>query len=219
MTKRCDRRTSFRRAAGFTLIELLVALAIFAVLSIMAYGGLDVVLKARERAELQAERIADLQMAFTLIERDIEQAINRPVRDDFGDLESAMRGSASTLEFTRAGWRNPAGMQRSELQRVGYALDDHELHRLTWGTLDRSQAGEAREAVVIREIDGFDIRYMTPNGEWLAYWPMSAPTGQTPPSLPLAIEITLDTQHWGRLTRLLRTPGPGLVGPGTGGGT
>jgi general secretion pathway protein J len=187
---------------GFTLLELLVALAIFAVLAAMAYAGLAVVLKARERAELEAERIADLQMAFTLLERDIEQTINRPIRDDFGDPEAPMRGTASAIEFTHAGWRNPAGLPRSELQRIGYTLEGHELHRLSWGSLDRAPGSEPHAVTVIADINGFDIRYMTPTGEWLVYWPM--PSDKTP--IPRAIEVTLDTQQWGRITRLFRTP-------------
>ena len=60
-------------ATGFTLIELVVALAIFALLSVMAYSGLRLVLDARERTAQQAERLATLQLAFTVIGRDLEQ--------------------------------------------------------------------------------------------------------------------------------------------------
>jgi general secretion pathway protein J len=203
-----DRRRA--RAAGFTLIELLVALTIFAILAVMAYGGLDVVLKARKNAEAEAERIAELQMTFTLLERDIEQAINRPIRDDFGDSQPSMAGSASALEFTRAGWRNPAGLPRSELERVGYAVDGQELRRLSWGTLDRSQGSEPRTATVIGGVRSFELRYMTPNGEWIAYWPMTAASGQAA-ALPRAIEVTVETEQWGRIARLFPTPGSELA--------
>ncbi|MGH8772628.1 MAG: PulJ/GspJ family protein, partial [Burkholderiales bacterium] len=37
------------KARGFTLLELLVALAIFALLSAIAYGGLNAVLDSREQ--------------------------------------------------------------------------------------------------------------------------------------------------------------------------
>jgi general secretion pathway protein J len=207
MSPSVTQRRITRVHAGFTLIELLVALMIFAILAVMAYGGLDLVLKARDRAEVEAERIADLQMALTLMERDIEQAINRPVRDDFGDPETAMRGTSSAIMFTRAGWRNPAGLPRSEMQRVGYALDGHDLRRVSYGTLDRAQGTDPHDTTVLGEVEEFDVRYMAQTGEWVPYWPLAATSGQTAVALPRAVEITLDTKQWGKITRLFRTAG------------
>jgi len=50
-------------ARGFTLLELLIALAVFAILSVMAYRGLTAVGEARARVEAQAEALAALQLA------------------------------------------------------------------------------------------------------------------------------------------------------------
>jgi general secretion pathway protein J len=65
---------------GFSLIELLIALAVFATMAALAYGGLDSV--ARTRAELgrQQDAFRDLMRGVGLIERDLRQAISRPVR-------------------------------------------------------------------------------------------------------------------------------------------
>ena len=49
------------RGRGFTLIELLVALAVFAVLAVMAYGGLNQVLMTRSVVDDQAEALRSLQ--------------------------------------------------------------------------------------------------------------------------------------------------------------
>ena len=65
---------------GFTLIELMIALAIFAVLSAMTYGGLRAVLNARNQSDQQAERLATLQTALVIMGRDIEQATPRSIR-------------------------------------------------------------------------------------------------------------------------------------------
>lgn len=98
-----------RRNGGFTLIELVVALAIFAVLSALVYSGLRTVLDARSHTDRQAARLAQLQTMFTLLERDVEQAVARRARDELGGILPAMRATASryggTLEFSREGWR------------------------------------------------------------------------------------------------------------------
>ncbi len=193
------------RAAGFTLIELVVALAIFALLSIMAYGSLRVVLDARENTEEQAERLAALQLAFTVIGRDLEQAVNRPVRDEFGDRTAAMAGTGAQIEFTRAGWRNPAGLRRSELQRISYILDGDTLRRLSWPVLDRVQSSAPFDTVLLEGVQEIEIRFLDSQDQWLSFWP--APEAGTPAAsaLPRAVEISVDTEHWGRITRLFRT--------------
>lgn len=202
------------RNAGFTLIELLVALMIFAILSVMAYGGLRLVLDARERMAARTDLLAELQMGFTLIGRDIEQAINRPIRDEFGDPMEAMTGAGARMEFTRAGWRNPAGLPRSELQRVAYFLDGGELRRASWPTLDRTQANEPGETVLLSDVAGFEFRFLMQDGEWLAFWPPPGDAAATgAPVLPRAVEITLETEHWGRVSRLFRTAGVRSAAP------
>ena len=202
------------RTGGFTLIELLIALAVFAVLSVVAYGGLQVALEARQRVEAQAARLAELQLAFTVIGRDLEQAVNRPVRDEFGDRMQAMTGAGAQIEFTRAGWRNPAGLQRSELQRVGYILTGSELRRLSWPILDRTQGTEPRDAVLLAGVEGFELRFLDGQGQWLAFWPAPLADPQAT-ALPRAVEVSFETERWGRVTRLFRTvPGLPVLAPG-----
>lgn len=212
------------RAAGFTLLELLIALAIFAIMSVIAYGGLRTVLETRDHAAAAAERLAALQLAFVIIGRDLEQAIDRPVRDEFGDRERAMEGNAETLEFTRGGWRNPAGLQRSELQRVAYAVEGAELQRLTWPVLDRTQGSTARSTTLLDEVEEFSVRYLDAGREWQEYWPTGAaglPGAEG--ALPIGVEVSLATERWGRITRLFRVvPGlpadvPGVPGANDGG--
>ena len=97
--------------AGFTLLELLVALAVFSIMGAAAYSGLDSVLQTRAAVADQSERLGEVQMAFALLERDIEQIIARPIRDDFGQQQAALIGDNTgtvLLRFTRAGWDNPS---------------------------------------------------------------------------------------------------------------
>ncbi len=55
--------------SGFTLFEIMVAMAVFALLSVMAYGGLRSVLESRQGLQLASERLTQLQLALLLLER------------------------------------------------------------------------------------------------------------------------------------------------------
>ncbi|CAK0777772.1 general secretion pathway protein J [Gammaproteobacteria bacterium] len=77
---------------GFTLLELLIAIAIFAVLAAMAYGGLNTVLSSSRYAAIQVERLTRIQTAVTTISRDLVQVVNRSIRDEYGDKQLSFLG-------------------------------------------------------------------------------------------------------------------------------
>ncbi len=194
------------KQAAFTLIELLVSLSLFAVLSIIAYSTLQSVLDARQRTEAQAERLIALQTLFTVMTRDIEQIIYREIRDTFGDIQPALIGTASAIEFSRTGRRNPAGFARSNLLRVTYLLEDEKVNRRTWGVIDRAQDSKFQEGVLVDKIETVEIRYLDEQFKWINQWPIPDPTRTTRPGLPKAIEFSVENERMGRITRLFRIP-------------
>jgi general secretion pathway protein J len=194
--------------AGFTLLELLVALSIFALLSVMAYSGLRSVLQQRSVTEAEAQRLAELQKIYMLMQRDLEQAVARPVRDEYGDTQPPLSGD-SAFQFTRGGWANPLGHPRSELQRVGYAWVGDHLVRYVWPVLDRAQDTQPLEQQLSDRITGMEVRFLAANDQWLTKWPDPATvqTGASPPeTLPRAVEITLHHKQYGDLVWLFRLP-------------
>jgi general secretion pathway protein J len=195
--------------AGFTLLELLVALSIFALLSVMAYSGLNTVLKQRVATEAEATRLGDLQKIYLLMQRDLEQAVLRPVRGEYGDRLPAMSGDGG-IQFTRGGWNNPLGHPRSDLQRVGYAMADERLVRYVWTVLDRAEDTQPLEQPLSDQVTGMDVRYLDASDNWLTQWPSlaSATTaGGTPvDTLPKAVEVTLHHKQYGDLVWLFRMP-------------
>ncbi len=197
---------------GFTLLELLVALAIFAVIAVMAYSGLDTILTARQQTDQHATQLAHLQMAFIWLGRDIEQHINRPIRNQYGDRQATLQGTISQMELTRAGWRNPAQQQRSSLQRVAYHLEEKTLWRSYWRVLDRAQDAKPIRMGLLNEVNEIQLRYLDEHLRWHEQWPPlnfsnRAPNKQANSNQTLkAIEVTLTVAKWGRLTRLFRIP-------------
>ncbi len=198
-------------ARGFTLTELLVALGLFAVLSLIAYQGLQVILEGRARTSAEGDRIHALQTLFSILGRDLEQTISRAVRDGFGDLQPALLGDSGRLEFTRAGLRNPAAFRRSHLQRVAYRLEENRLLRLTWPVLDRAPDSLPREVTLASGIEELEFRYLDTQRLWSSQWPPSVLSGsiaggESLPPLPLAVEVNLTVHGWGRLQRLFLLP-------------
>ncbi len=192
---------------GFTLLELLVALAIFGLIAVMSYSGLSAVLNQQSQTEVAAERLSELQKTYLIMQRDIEQMVPRPMRDEFGDEQAALVGG-DTLRFTRGGWSNPVGYPRSNLQRVGYAYDDEQLKRYSWAVLDRAQDSEPLEQPLVH-VEGMAIRYLAANDEWQEQWPAAsaaANTEEPPADLPKAIEVTIEHAEFGPLVWLFQLP-------------
>jgi len=186
-----------------------VALAIFSLLAVMSYNGLKTVLNQQAATEIQADALAEMQKVYLLVQRDIEQVMPRPVRDEYGDEQPALAGG-DELQLTRGGWSNPAGRLRSSLQRVGYAYEDRQLVRYSWTVLDRAQDSEPRRQVLLDDIEEMTIRYLAGNNEWDESWPNPLSSGGAPAAaagLPKAVEITLDHERFGPLVWLFRLPG------------
>jgi general secretion pathway protein J len=192
------------RPRGFTLLELIVVMAIFAVLSVMAYGGLSSVLTARERVLQSLERTTALQKAYLRLRNDLQQLRARPSRDPYGEPQPALALlHDGSVEFTRSGWRNPLAHPRSALERVAYRLDPEDrLMRTRWHAVDRAQNAPVSEVVVLDQVESLRWRFLE-GKEWREAWPPAAATA-TPAldAVPRAVELVLVLKDVGEV-RLL----------------
>jgi general secretion pathway protein J len=194
--------------AGFTLLELLIAVAVFAVVGAMAYGGLHTVMNQQQRTNEHSQRLADLQLAYRIMQRDLEQLVDRQIRNEYGDRVAGLVGGSGYegVEFSRAGYPNPASFLRSEIQRVSYIADQDQLLRRSWRVLDRGLDSVPDEEVLIEAISDFAIRFLDESDEWQDNWPARQTLGQTAPALPRAVEVRVELTDLGVIRWLFRVP-------------
>ena len=199
-----------RRFQGFTLLELLIALAIFALVGAMAFGGLKGVLDQKEHTMAQSQRLSDLQKAYRIMQRDLEQMVNRKIRNEFGDQVDALVGGSgfNGVEFSRAGYANPAGFLRSDIQRVAYIPDQETLLRRTWRVLDRAQDTLPDEQVLVEGMQRFAMRFLDKDNEWQEQWPpqQNQISGSSTGEFPRAVEVQLELEDVGTLSWLFPLP-------------
>ena len=211
------KQTGNRRQAGFTLVEVMLAISITAFLAVLAYQGLSAAAISAERHEKQIKLLSDIQLPLTVLERDIRHIVARSIRDELGSVQPAVRGGEFNdypLVLTRRGWDNPRGLPRGELQRVRYVLENDELWRESWSVLDRvSEEGGQRRTLLLKGVTelkllflsngGADAATTTPTplgGEWLEDW-------QAVDQLPVAIDISMEIEHFGQVRRVFGIQG------------
>jgi len=199
------------RRRGFTLIEVMVAMAIFALIGIVSAALLNRILDARGLSDERAERLGGLQRAVLRLERDLLQATGRAIRDGFGDRRPALvLEDARRIEFSHHGWRNPLELERSEVQRVAWSLEEEgDLVRRFWSVLDRAPDSEARAQTVLAAVEELEFVLLDMEGGSWRDWPpdRAAPAlpgegGEDAP-LPGALRVSLTLSPFGRIERLI----------------
>lgn len=194
-----------RAQTGFTLLELIVAVAVFAVVATMAYSGLDLLLRSRERLEQASERQRAIDLAVLSLERDLRQALPRPIRGAYGDEQPAMTGNGVAAEWTVLDLGSARDGVRMEATRVRYAVVDGALWRARDAVLDRSPRETARSRRLLEGVERLSWRYLQSARQRLDQWPPR--TGIVAPErLPRAVEVTLVLEDRGEISRLIELP-------------
>lgn len=206
-------RTRCIRSAvkGFTLVEVLVAMFLLAIIGTAGFTMLQQISESRGRIEKQSDRITELQRTFYWLTEDITQIIDRPVRSSVDSILPAFQynvAGSSLIDFTRAGWANPAGdilPARSSLQRVSYVLEDDRLMRGYWYHLDSLEEEPTKRRQLLTGVEELTVRFMDPEGSWQNEWPPL--NVEEDPGLPRALEFTFILSDMGPVIRVFGLPG------------
>jgi len=199
---------------GFTLMEVLIAVTITAVIGLGVWQVINGIVSSRDRVNELADDFDRLQRTMLLLERDLIQIVNRPARDVYGDFQPALtsRDDEFVLLLTRQGWRNPLGIRRSELQRVGWEFTGDELRRRYWPTVDQGQEDESEDVLLLSGVTDVSVRFLNQDRAWLDEWPTteqmaSQELNEVPDTgLPIGLEITIEHEVFGELVRTFALP-------------
>ncbi|HLW23601.1 MAG TPA: type II secretion system minor pseudopilin GspJ [Steroidobacteraceae bacterium] len=124
----------------------------------------------------------------------------------FGGTDA--NNTIALADFTRAGWSNTGGQQRSTLQRVSYALVGDVLKRSYTTALDTVQGTQPLVQDLFGQVKTVQLRYLDGNATWQNTWPPpNLPLLEASWTRPLAVEVTIEFKDWGRVRRLVEVAG------------
>lgn len=150
-----------KRQAGFTLIEVMVAILLMALVSLIAWRGLDSIGDGSQRMKRASEQSAGLERALKQLQRDLELRAD----DRLGNLEppvAALRRSEEGVELVRV-VAQPAGA----LQRVRWWKRGDQLYRATGkASVDWPLAAPREEVKVMDQVKRFGVRGWSTDKGW-----------------------------------------------------
>lgn len=201
---------NYSKQRGFTLLEVLIALFIFTIIAIIMTHSLHSLFDTQEHTEKSSERMAALQIATLFLERDLSQAVDRPIMNGSNERESGFVGKSDHFSFTHGGLINPLGeLDRSSLQRVSYNKADQHLIRESWQVLDQISTSKADQRQLLDQVSELRFEYLDDKGKYSTSWP---PADKSKPSpLPNAVKVYLTLAHWGTITQVYIIPGKAFV--------
>ena len=192
-----------KQQSGFSLVELMIALAIFSVVSAASFVGLNSAIRSYTFFIGEAKEQTRSEIFIALITKDFLQIVPRVIRDANGDYQPAFKlGGSYLVEFSRSGL--PILGKGTGVSRIAYKLDATDVWRYSWSYLDNIRTTEPSKSLILKDVKKLDIIAINETLQTAKRWPTTQSFDDEKfAQLPQAIEITVEVQGEGKMSRFI----------------
>jgi len=180
---------------GFTIIEVLVTLIILSMIAIITSNILQSSLQSEKISSQRLNSIKELNLASSILRRDIRQIANVSIKDFYGNKINGTfiseLGSENLMFTTKV---KSFSNEVSPLKRVQYVIENKNFIRKQYYSSNPYNQDEFTKSIIINDIDNLKLSFLNEN-KWHQSWPVSPITSKKIPTL-IKIEFRLDNKDY-----------------------
>ena len=180
---------------GFTIIEVLVTLIILSMIAIISSNILQSSLESEKVSSQRLNSIKELNLASSILRRDIRQIANVSIKDFYGNKINGTfiseLGSENLMFTTKV---KSFSNEVSSLKRVQYVIENKNFIRKQYYSSNPYNQDEFTKSIIINDIDNLKLSFLNEN-KWHKSWPVSPITSKKIPTL-IKIEFRLDNKDY-----------------------
>ncbi|MDB2534455.1 type II secretion system minor pseudopilin GspJ [Gammaproteobacteria bacterium] len=180
---------------GFTIIEVLVTLIILSMIAIITSNILQSSLESEKISSQHLNSIKELNLASSILRRDIRQIANVSIKDFYGNKINGTfiseLGSENLMFTTKV---KSFSNEVSPLKRVQYVIENKNFIRKQYYSSNPYNQDEFTKSIIINDIDNLKLSFLNEN-KWHQSWPVSPITSKKIPTL-IKIEFRLNNKDY-----------------------
>jgi general secretion pathway protein J len=168
------------RNQGFTLLEVLVALTVFAIVTLLAYRGLDSIATTKQRLDQEMRMWRELELVFERINVDVTQIAPRTWLDTNGKERSSVQGSSSNsgsecqLDVMRFGPDHVPVHIRYQVKAGQFWMDIVPDSTSTQNASTMNTAENRQHTLLLDHIERCELAFMDSKNAWQSFWPKTS---------------------------------------------
>jgi type II secretion system protein J len=180
---------------GFTIIEVLISLVILSMIAIVSSNILKSSLNTEQETSLQLNSIKELNLASTIIRRDLRQIVNVNSKDFYGNnLYGTFISQINSQSLMFNSNIKSLSNDVSPIKRIQYELDDNNLIRKQYFSSNPYGQDDFIKIELIKNIDNLRFSFFHENS-WHQSWPVSLVASKKIPIL-IKIEFTKKNKEY-----------------------
>jgi type II secretion system protein J len=180
---------------GFTIIEVLVSLVILSMITIISSNILRSSLTTEQDAASQLDSIKELNLASTIIRRDLRQIANVNSKDFYGNnLYGTFISQINSQNVMFNSNIKSLSNEASPIKRIQYELVNKSFIRKQYFSSNPHSQDDFTSIDLLRDIDNLNFSFFYENS-WHESWPINLETSNKIPIL-IKIEFTKNNKEY-----------------------